>query len=276
MQRFESISAQNRYWAHVQNAHFVAIHWHKFYEIELIVEGTGTQTLNSIETSLRPGALTLVSPTDFHRLESNTSSSFRILNMCVVPDVLPEEMVSFFRQYPPPYFLNLDADEMEEFSKDYYEIKKMADSDINVLTDAIIRRKIELFILKIIARAVKTPLQPPNDTQQQLYTFFQPILNYINEHYHEPLRRDQLANMVHMSPSYFGDQFKKCFGISLFDYITDTRLRKAYSLLKHTDESVHNIVTMVGFNSPSLFYRKFYEYYKKKPLDVAKKKDQTS
>ncbi|MBQ8850485.1 MAG: AraC family transcriptional regulator [Clostridia bacterium] len=272
MIKLEATIPKLKYWAHINIAHHIPIHWHQYYEIELIAEGTGTQIINSIEVPLRPGSITVISPEDFHRLEPDTPSGFKVVNFCVVPEVLSEEILSLFRKYSPPYIMTADEAQMAEFISDHADLQHTSAKE-GELTDAVMRRKIELMLLKLIQRAVQTGSL---NTQKQLAphpsNVLQPVLRYINGHYHESLRRDQLAELVHLSPSYFGDIFKKNLGLSVVDYITDVRLRKAHALLTHTDEPIQNIIRNVGFNSPSLFYRKFYEYYRVKPSDVAKKR----
>ena len=259
---------QKRYLTYIHQPDFISLHWHDFYEIEWIIEGTGTQIINSVEVSLSPGALTFVAPTDFHRLECNTQENFKILNIQIQPDALSEDLRSIFRIYPPPYFITLDEEQQKKYTDTYYELKNLINNP-NELNDAIACRKVETMLLELVLLSQKKPLPLPQN--QRLSNAFQPVIKYINEHYSEPLRREQLAALVHMSPSYFSYQFKKSLRIPLFRYITDVRLQKAYSILKQTDEPIHNVVTSVGFNSLSLFYRKFYEYYGIRPSDVKRK-----
>ena len=42
------------------------LHWHEFYEIEYVIEGTATQIINGKEYPIGPGSVTLLSPVDFH------------------------------------------------------------------------------------------------------------------------------------------------------------------------------------------------------------------
>lgn len=272
MIKLESAIPQHKYWAHINIAHHIPIHWHQYYEIELIAEGTGTQIINSIEVPLRPGSITVISPEDFHRLEPDTDAGFKVINFCVMPEVLSEEVIELLRKYQPPYIMTANEEQMAEFISDHTDLRQTS-TKAGELIDAVMRRKIELILLKLIERSTQTSaVEFPKQLQPHPSNILQPVLRYINGHYNESLRRDQLAELVHLSPSYFGDIFKKNLGLSLVDYITDVRLRKAHALLTHTDEPIQNIVRSVGFNSPSLFYRKFYEYYRVKPSDVAKKK----
>ncbi|MBR2459624.1 MAG: helix-turn-helix domain-containing protein [Clostridia bacterium] len=270
MIHLETTLAQKRYWAHINHPKYIPLHWHQYYEIELVVKGNGTQIINSIEIPLCPGTVTVVSPEDFHRVETEGNDSFEIVNLCVVPDALSEDMIKLLRKNPPPYFFTMGEDEMREFISDHAELAGL-EGDYDELTDAICIRKIELVLLRLIKNVLENNSYLTKKSSHSLVsTTLQPVITYINEHYNETLRRKELANIVHLSASYFGDLFKKNLGISVIDYITDVRMRKAYSMLRHTNKPILEIIQAVGFNSPSLFYRKFYEYYKMKPSDIAK------
>lgn len=272
MVHLEKVLPQKKYWAHINTPRFIALHWHQYYEIELVVEGEGTQIINSFEIPVRPGTITVVSPEDFHRFEKEGDGNFKIINLCVVPDALSEDLIKLLRSYPTPYVFTMDEKQMQEFISDHAELAKFEGTS-DALDDAICRRKIELILIKLIKTVSENESYL---TKKPSYSFtsttLQPVITYINEHYNETIRREELADLVHLSPSYFGDLFKKNLGISVVDYITDVRMRKAHSLLKHSDKPIHEIVQAVGFNSPSLFYRKFYEHYKVKPSDIAKNK----
>ena len=44
------------------------LHWHEYFEAELILEGKGTQNLNGKNYSLQKGALYFLTPADFHEI----------------------------------------------------------------------------------------------------------------------------------------------------------------------------------------------------------------
>ncbi|PLS05417.1 AraC family transcriptional regulator [Neobacillus cucumis] len=57
------------------------------------------------------------------------------------------------------------------------------------------------------------------------------IMDYINQHYVEPIVLSDLAEKVHLSKEYLCQLFKKVNGFSIFDYITDVRIAYAKTLL---------------------------------------------
>jgi transcriptional regulator GlxA family with amidase domain len=84
-----------------------------------------------------------------------------------------------------------------------------------------------------------------------------PALNYLTEHYHEPLRLDQLAALCAMSEGHFRRCFHRATGLSPHHYLTRLRLTMASSLLKHTDTPILTIAMQVGYSAVSSFNRQF-------------------
>lgn len=80
---------------------------------------------------------------------------------------------------------------------------------------------------------------------------------YMDEHYPEPLTIADLARMANISPNYFVDLFKKTFGISAMDYLTQVRMNWAKRFLSESDERLKDIALKVGYTDEFYFSRKF-------------------
>ncbi|MGI5945943.1 MAG: response regulator transcription factor [Lachnospiraceae bacterium] len=79
------------------------------------------------------------------------------------------------------------------------------------------------------------------------------VLHYINEHLEEDLKRDDLAEYVHLNPDYLARIFKKEIGITMKEYITNRKMREAQSLLKTTSLPVSFVAAKVGYSNFSYF-----------------------
>ena len=80
---------------------------------------------------------------------------------------------------------------------------------------------------------------------------------YIQEHYKEEIRLNELAGLVGMSPTAFSRFFKLRTGRSISDYMIDIRLGNATRLLADSSMSVAEICYDCGFNNVSHFNRIF-------------------
>lgn len=80
---------------------------------------------------------------------------------------------------------------------------------------------------------------------------------YIEENLQKPITRSDIAEYVHISPSYVSIVFKKIEGKTVMAYITEVRINKAKKLLREKKYSCQTVSAMVGYNDYSYFANVF-------------------
>ncbi|WP_213484543.1 response regulator transcription factor [Thermobacillus xylanilyticus] len=85
-------------------------------------------------------------------------------------------------------------------------------------------------------------------------------VRYIDEHLPEPLRLKDIADQVHLNPSYFSVLFKEQMGITYSDYVTRRRIQRAKELLVKTKLPIGDIAQKVGYIHVKYFNKMFKEY----------------
>ncbi|MBQ9667651.1 MAG: helix-turn-helix domain-containing protein [Prevotella sp.] len=83
------------------------------------------------------------------------------------------------------------------------------------------------------------------------------VKNFIENHYMDELRLQQLSDLAGMTPSAFSRFFKLRTGKNLNEYIVDVRLGHAARRLVDTTASVAEVCYCCGFNTLSNFNRLF-------------------
>lgn len=82
-------------------------------------------------------------------------------------------------------------------------------------------------------------------------------MDYIELHYMEPLKTDDLAGWCHISEAHLRRLFSFYLKMSPLEYINLIRIRMACEYLKTTDEQVADIAHKCGFSTLSTFNRNF-------------------
>lgn len=86
----------------------------------------------------------------------------------------------------------------------------------------------------------------------------QVVFDYLLNHFHDEVKLDHVARLVHMTPNAFCKFFKKRTNKTLFQFIIELRIEHAGQLLKkHPDLSMAHVAERSGFQSISNFNRKF-------------------
>ena len=85
-------------------------------------------------------------------------------------------------------------------------------------------------------------------------------LKYMEEHLHEEISRDDVANVACLSPSHFSRVVKQTMGHSFTDLLAKMRVEKAQEMLARTDKSLIQICLDCGFSDPSYFTKVFRKY----------------
>lgn len=83
------------------------------------------------------------------------------------------------------------------------------------------------------------------------------VVDYIQEHYAEPISVDELAQIALQSRYHFIRSFKSAVGMSPYQYVLHLRMEEAKRLLRETSFNVTEISYRLGFAAPSQFYRVF-------------------
>ena len=82
-------------------------------------------------------------------------------------------------------------------------------------------------------------------------------MDYITDHFMEPLKIEELAKRCHISETHFRRVFSEYMNMSPLEYINLVRVQTACNYLENTDESMADIANKCGFTTPSTFNRNF-------------------
>ncbi|SEI73400.1 AraC family transcriptional regulator [Pseudomonas sp. NFR16] len=90
-------------------------------------------------------------------------------------------------------------------------------------------------------------------------------LQFLRDHYNEPLSVDDLARCANMSASTFHEHFKRSTLLSPVQYLKRLRLLKAQQMLIGEGMGVAQVAHKVGYQSTSQFSREYKRYFERNP-----------
>lgn len=106
-----------------------------------------------------------------------------------------------------------------------------------------------------------------NETEENSQSTVEIIMAYIAEHLENELRREELADAVHLNPDYMARLFKKETGLNLKDYIIQQKMQEAQSLLCTTNLPISLIAAKVGYTNFGHFSTSYKKFYHKTPQE---------
>ena len=99
------------------------------------------------------------------------------------------------------------------------------------------------------------------ETSQEIHMAIQ----YIREHYNQPITLDSLADLAGLSTTYFSRKFHQVTGMGMKEYLTYVRLSNAEKELLSTRHSVTQVAMDCGFSNPNYFKDAFKKTYGMSP-----------
>ncbi|MBR2044151.1 MAG: helix-turn-helix domain-containing protein [Clostridia bacterium] len=238
------------------------IHFHEFFEIELVIGGSGACMLNGVEVPLQRGSGYILTPVDFHNLMAEPT--LELYNIMFDESIVNKELITKLFNNSESKFFSFNEEELKEFSvlADIL-IKERNQNAYN--SRGAISNLTELLITHIIRKI--------DDGAERLQGSSGDIdyaLRYIYTHLRENPSRNKVAEICNYSPNYFSRLFYEYTGQKYVDFLNSLKISRAKKLLSLSDLTVNEIAFECGFTSVSNFYRVFKKSEGIQPLSYKK------
>lgn len=83
------------------------------------------------------------------------------------------------------------------------------------------------------------------------------VHEYIDESFSEELSLEKIASKFYISKFHLTREYKKIYGMTIFQHIITARINYGKKLLRFSDKSIEEIAHLCGFNDQSYFARQF-------------------
>ena len=143
-----------------------------------------------------------------------------------------------------------DSDKRHEESKDITSLlsfieKSESMADLNSLLEDVSEKMVQ---------------KVNNYNNKSLKLILRKAIDYIHEHYNEPVTLNEVAENIYVSTFYISRMFKKELGKSFVDYLNDVRIEKAKELLRDVKYKTYEVAELVGIADAHYFSKLFKKY----------------
>ncbi|MEM7626256.1 MAG: AraC family transcriptional regulator [Planctomycetota bacterium] len=245
-------------------------HDHEFFEIAVIVAGTGRHQTLYGETALRVRDVVLLQPGAWHSYAAPRGLVVR--NWCVHASVIRHELHWLLHE---PGYANLlwhrpaDADQaglaLTRLDREAFVhaelLGEREDADGFAEQVRAVGAVIELLAMIVSAAGY------PRDTEDRLrpHRAVLAAVSLLNETYAEPWSLPRIARRVHVEPSYLARLFTRHTGLPPMAYLNRLRLERAAALLLSGELPVGVVGQRVGLDDPNYFARRFRQHFGQSP-----------
>lgn len=258
-------------------------HWHYFMEIIYMIEGTAIMNCDEETYVTEAGDMVLFLPYQVHSIYgvSNQTLKYYVLKFDLgrLSTGAGIHFLPLFRNAKGEDRARLcfRAEELENipvrwvFENGCQEMQKQ---------DYGFQGMMQSYISSLLTMILRSWRENGFDTDRFLASCSEDesiyyITEYIDSHIQDTLKVEELAELCHMSYSYFAKRFRELYGQSCKKYIAFIRMCKAEELLVSTGQDLNYISQETGFSDCSHFIKAFKETHGMTPKQYRRKREKT-
>ncbi|WP_173275644.1 AraC family transcriptional regulator [Paenibacillus sp. NEAU-GSW1] len=249
-------------------------HFHDYYEIYYMLSGKRIYFIQDRSYSVEQGDLVFIAKQNVHKTmhAGSTSSHERVIvhfndsfiaaNASDCADLL---LLPFTRGI---HVLRLPR--QEQLAVDQTVRRMLNELQRKPSGYQLVPRAGVIELLLQSSRYLEQHDPPPLHHATPIHAKISDIVRYMNEHFAEPLRLQQLADLFFISPCHLSRTFKEITGFTFSDYLTITRIKEAQRLLRETELAITAIASAAGFDNFSHFGKTFKRLARVSPREYRK------
>ena len=265
------ISADQGYMYRMQNPFFLALderivkdqwesrdlHWHDYFEIEIVLDGTGTHQYNGTIYPMSAGCAYLLTPMDIHALIPDPGTDLHVVHIRFDEQAISDKVRNLLLQHN-----HLHTSKMDD--GDYNRLLLMLNELIQCFEMTHPQSlRIQLMLSYICLHIIR---DNPEDTQAiPSYNAANPVvhqtLQYIFYNFRKKITMQELGEKAHVSPNHLALLFKQSTGTTCMQMIADLRLQYAAKLLENPNLNIETVSAQSGFSATSYFISVFKNHY---------------
>lgn len=235
------------------------LHFHYYLEIGYCIEGSGIFKSENRELKVKQNGIMIAAPNMLHTTYSDTGVYTRCANMFI--DL--EDLVKLFPTGGTKTKLQMVQESFREVlsfdGNEYPDILWSVEEIIRLNKKKKQNYKMQIIgiLFALLFKICDVFAGEKTESKKMENLPIMPAIEYIFDHYMEPIKVAQLAKTCHFSESYFRKVFLEMKGMGPMNYVNSIRIREACRMLLNSTDTVRVIGEKCGYPSVTTFERNF-------------------
>jgi AraC-like DNA-binding protein len=242
----------------------VAVHWHDFYELCYVVDGSACHVVNGVESRIGRGSAFLLSPVDFHEIVPDRGE-LACYNIVIGPAVIERHLDDLM--VPGADWAPWSTDDFAGLEPDLDRLA--AEGGSTAPGRAVAMDGLLTWLIVALARRSgaleRSAAARVSTGRSGARSDVRRAIAFVERHFREPITLADVASIAHLSPNYLSELFRETAGQPFQTYLQNRRLQFGRSLLASTDLSVADACHASGFSNLSHFGRAYRRRYGESP-----------
>lgn len=232
-------------------------HWHEFYEIELIISGSGSYIIDGVEQKIENNMLFFMTPVNFHKV---ITKGTKVITLMFMGEVCDNNMLFKLSSIFDSDSVKLSQEDAEYLAMVMHELN-LASCDND--------DEYSFYLLNSILGKI---CKIKNTHRHGYMSRVQKSMLYVQNNFRNDIGLRDVADNAAVTPSYMSSIFSKECGVSFKEYLNTIRYDYAKKLLEYSDMTVTDICFESGFCDYANFERHFKERFSISPSQYRKEK----
>ena len=237
------------------------LRWHEEMEIKYIISGKMNVSCGTEIVCAQAGDVVISNPCEYHgnQVEKGEFAEYHFVCVDINKIFGDNPLTEHFKEYVTGCY------SFENLIRNDKEIKKLAKAFFTSLQDnKSILYSTGIFYM-LFAALQKHIVKDNKRIYQNEYSLRQKnvidtAFAYIQNHYYETIRLEDIASRCYLTEAHFCRLFKQLTGETPIYYINKFRINKAISYLAESQLTIKEISEKVGFYDEAYFCRCFRKY----------------
>ena len=230
-------------------------HWHEFYEIELIISGSGSYIIDGVCRKIEKNMLFFMTPVNFHRVITDGADVITLMFMGEVCDKNMLFRLSSAFDCDSVALCDADAEYLAAIMHELNIASSQNDDEYSFhLLNSILGKLCRL----------------TNSHRHGHLSKVQTAMLFIRNNFRNNIGLNDIAHAAGVTPSYMSSIFLKDCGVNFKDYLSSIRFDYAKKMLEFSDMTVTDICFESGFNDYANFERSFKAKFGISPREYRK------